>query len=224
MTNSRLHIYLGRNAELEIRQFAEGGSGFSNGAIDFVLDSGSTLKWIDEAQGDFQAMRATLKRDARLKVVLLGKKVRHSLRVELTEENSEAELYGLSHLDGEEESHIHALIEHAAPQCRSRQHFKSVVEGKSRFSFEGKIYVHAIAQKTEAYQLNNNLILNDEASAYAKPNLEIFADDVKASHGATVGQLDREALFYLRSRGLSLQEARHWLIQGFCGEILQHAR
>ena len=74
-----------------------------------------------------------------------------------------------------------------------------------------------------AYQLNNNLILSDEATANAKPNLEIFADDVKASHGATVGRLDEEALFYLRSRGLGLDQAREWLIQGFCKEICDHA-
>lgn len=224
MASPRLHLYLGRNAQLTITQTSKNTVGsFSNSAIDIVLDSGAELFFVDQAEGDFQTIRATLKRDSKLKAVLLGKKLRTSIKAELAEENSEAEIYGLSQLKGDSESHIHALVEHAAPHTRSRQHFKSVLKERSRFSFEGKIYVHPIAQKTEAYQLNNNLILSDEASANAKPNLEIFADDVKASHGATVGQLDQEALFYLRSRGLDLEEARDWLVQGFCKEILDHA-
>jgi Fe-S cluster assembly protein SufD len=224
MATSRLHIYLGRGAQLSLKQNSQGKSGLSNSAIDFVLDGGAELTFIDEAEGDFQALRATLKRDSKMKAVLLGKKLRTSIKTELAEENSEAEIYGLARLDRDGEFHVHAQMEHAAAHTRSRQHFKSVVNDKSRYSFEGKIHVHPIAQKTEAYQLNNNLILSDEASANAKPNLEVFADDVKASHGATFGQLDIEALFYLRSRGLSLEQAREWLIGGFCKEILDHAR
>lgn len=224
MVSPRLHIFLGRNAELKLTQTSQGTSGFSNSAIDFVLDSGAKLSFVDQAEGHFQAIRATLKRDSKLKSVFLGPKLRTSIKMELAEENSEAELYGLAHLNGDGESHIHVNVEHAAPHSRSRQHFKSVLKGNSRFSFEGKIHVHPIAQKTEAYQLNNNLILSDDASANAKPNLEIFADDVKASHGATTGQLNEEELFYLRSRGLGLEQARDWLVGGFCKEILDHAR
>ncbi len=224
MASPRFHIYLGRDAELELTQTSQGASGFANSLIDFVLDQGSRLTFCDHAEGHFQAIRATLKRDSQLKTISLGKKVRNSLRVELAEENSEVQLYGLSQLKGEEESHIHATVHHEAPHTRSKQHYKSVLREKSRFSFEGKIHVLPVAQKTEAYQLNNNLILSDEASANGKPNLEIFADDVKASHGATIGQLDEEQLFYLRSRGLSLEQSREWLIEGFCKEILDYAR
>ena len=145
------------------------------------------------------------------------------MKVHLAEENSEAQLYGLARLHGETESHIHATVEHIAPHTRSRQHFKSVLQDRSRVSFEGKIRVLPAAQKTEAYQLNNTLILSDAASANAKPNLEIFADDVKASHGATVGQLDQEQIFYFRSRGLGLEQSKALLIHGFCKEILDHA-
>lgn len=221
----RVHLYLGKDAELTLTQDSQSTSAFfSNSALDLVLESGSKLTVVDESQGDFQTIRATLKRDSQLKVVLLGKKLRTSFRAELSEENAEAAIYGLSRLEGEQESHVHALVEHIAPHTRSRQHFKTVLKDRSRFSFEGKIYVKPEAQKTEAYQLNNSLLLSDEAVCNAKPNLEIFADDVKASHGATVGQLDEEALFYLRSRGLGLEAAREWLIQGFCKEILDHAR
>lgn len=224
MASPRIHIYLGRNAQLELTQDSEGNSGFCNSFLDFSLDEGSQLIFKDTHEGHFQAIRATLKRDSKLKTVLLGKQIRNSMKVQLTEENSEVEIFGLSRLDKDTQSHVHVTVEHIAPHTRSRQHFKSVLKDQSRFSFEGKILVRPEAQKTEAYQLNNNLLLSDEAVTNAKPNLEIFADDVKASHGATIGQLDEEQLFYLRSRGLSLAQAREWLIEGFCKEILDHAR
>lgn len=224
LASPRLHIYLGRGSQLHLTQTSQGKSGFCNSALDFVLDEGAQLTFCDHADGHFQAIRSTLKRDSKFKAVLLGNKIRTSIKVQLAEENSETELFGLARLNSDTESHIHATVEHIAPHTRSRQHFKSVLKDKSRFSFEGKIHVRPAAQKTEAYQLNNNLILSDEASSNAKPNLEIFADDVKASHGATVGQLDEEQIFYFRSRGIGLEQAREWLIEGFCKEILDHAR
>jgi len=224
MASPRLHLYLGKNAQLSLTQTSKGKSGFCNSLIDVVIDAGGRVDFCDQAEGHFQAIRSTLKRDSYFKASLIGKEVRRSIQVHLTEENSEAELLGLARLEGEEESHFHTTIEHMAPHTRSRQHFKSVLKDKSKFSFEGKIHVLPVAQKTESYQLNNNLILSDEASANAKPNLEIFADDVKASHGATMGQLDEEQIFYLRSRGLSLEMAKEWLVVGFCKEILDHAR
>lgn len=223
MASPRLHLYLGRGAELTISYSSEGKGGFSNALFDFVLDANAKLKWIDRAEGEMQAIRATLKQDSQIKMVLLGKHLRTSARVQLTESNAEAELYGLADLEAGE-SHIHASMEHKAPNTRARQHVKSILKGKARFSFEGKIAVDPVAQKTESYQLAQSLILSEEAANFAKPNLEIFADDVKASHGATVGQLDEEQIFYLRSRGLKLQEAREWLIEGFRKEILDHAR
>lgn len=224
LVSPRLHLYLGRNAELELIQSSEGSSALSNGLIDFVLDEGAQLYFEDRHKGQFQTVRGVCKRNSYCKALFLAAATRHSIRVQLAEENAEVALFGLAKLDGETEQHVHVTVEHAAVHTRSKQHFKSVLKDQSRFSFEGKIYVQPVAQKTEAYQLNNNLVLSDQASANAKPNLEIFADDVKASHGATVGQLDAEQLFYLRSRGLSLQEARDWLIEGFCKEILDHAR
>lgn len=224
MTSPRVHLYLGRNSELQITQTSQGKSGFSNTVLDFVLDEGAQLNFCDRAEGDFQAIRTLQKRDSNLKSVFLGKTLRTSIKVQLSEENAQAQIFGLARLEANQESHIHATVEHIAPHTCSRQHFKSVLKENGRFSFEGKILVRPAAQKTEAYQLNNNLLLSDQASANAKPNLEIFADDVKASHGATVGQLDKEQLFYLRSRGLGLEQAKDWLIEGFCKEILDHAR
>jgi Fe-S cluster assembly protein SufD len=115
------------------------------------------------------------------------------------------------------------MVEHIAPHTRSRQHFKAILRDRSRSSFEGKILVRPEAQKTQAYQLNNHLLLSEEALSFAKPNLEIFADDVKASHGATVSQLNEEELFYFRCRGFPLVVAQEMLAEGFCNEILHAA-
>jgi Fe-S cluster assembly protein SufD len=221
MASPRLQIYLGRNARVALSQRSQGVGGFSNSALDAVLDEGACLSFTDrqEMSLSFQTIRASLKRDAHFKTVSLSKALRTSIRVQLLEENAETELYGLARLQDGNESHVHVLVEHIAPHTRSKQHFKNVLNGKSKSSFEGKIWVAKEAQKTQAYQLNNNLLLSAEAVANAKPNLEIFADDVKASHGATVGCLDAEQLFYLRSRGLPEEIAKEWLIEGFCREI-----
>ncbi|MES2122471.1 MAG: SufD family Fe-S cluster assembly protein, partial [Chlamydiota bacterium] len=165
---------------------------------------------------------ATLKKDARLQSFTLtsgAKSVRHSYGVQLNGENAEAELKGLSMLSGNRTSHAHVKMVHAAERTRSMQKFKTVLSDASQSSFEGKILVHAIAQKTEAYQLNNSLILSPGAVANCKPNLEIFADDVKASHGATISQIDPQQLFYLTTRGIDEKTARELLVQGFCREM-----
>ena len=225
MVHPRLMVSLGRGAKLTLEQ--KMGIPFcSNFLFDAWVDEGAELIFKEvenHKQGTiFQSIRAGLKRNSRMALHLYSEGAvlaRTSIKVQLLEENSEALLEGLWRLAESRQTHIHTLIEHLAPHTRSRQHFKGVLKGKSRSSFEGKIFVHPLAQKTEAYQLNNNLILGDEAAAYAKPNLEILADDVKASHGATIGQLSQEDLFYLRSRGIPFEEANNFLIEGFCGEL-----
>lgn len=221
----RLMIYVGQNSTLHLK-YRYPHVPFANLAIDLVLDKGSTCILSDVAEGDlrFLSVRASLKRDSKLKTHFYsegGRVHRNSVRVQLLEENSEALLQGLWRLEEAKQCHTHALVEHLAPNTRSRQHFKGVLQGKSKSSFEGKIYVHPTAQKTEAYQLNNNLLLSDEAKAFSKPNLEIFADDVKASHGSTTAQLNAEDLFYLRARGLPLEEAKAFLVEGFCKELAE---
>lgn len=149
-----------------------------------------------------------------------GKAVRQSYCIQLKGENSEVNLSGLWMLDGNRTAHTHAIVDHEAPRTRSMQRFKGVLNDHSQSSFEGKILVRAEAQKTEAYQLNNNLILSQGSIANSKPNLEVFADDVKASHGATVSQLEEEQLFYLSTRGIDPILARRLLIGGFCREMI----
>ena len=139
---------------------------------------------------------------------------------ELLEENVSFVLSGLAMVTDERKANIHALVDHVAPHGTSRQQIKMILNGQSKADFEGKIYVRRAAQKTAAYQLNNNLILSETATVTTQPNLEIFADDVKASHGATVAQLSEEALFYLRARGIPLKEARSLLTHAFCRELI----
>lgn len=148
-------------------------------------------------------------------------KVRSDYQIQLQEMQARVEVLSLTALKGEEEAHTHILVQHQAEECYSRQLVKNLYDESSFGSFEGKIYVEHTAQKTNAYQLNQNCLLSDDAVCYSKPNLEIFADDVKASHGSTTGQIDAEQLFYLQSRGLSKKEACKLLLQAFCADVVE---
>lgn len=143
---------------------------------------------------------------------------RSDFHVVLDGENSDAKVQGVRMLSGQEQFATNLLLEHRAPECTSTQNIRALVDQQGRSIFSGKIFVHQIAQKTDAYQLSKALILSDDALAAHRPNLEIFADDVKASHGATTGALDEEAAFYLSSRGLSKKEAKKMQIEGFIAE------
>lgn len=215
----RVHLYVGRGAALSLHYEQGDNVPF----FDVVLDEESLFSFYDTS-ASLQTVRATLKKKSAFHYLTAPESApfsRVSLRVELVGEEAEATLEGLTSLKEGGERHIHTLVEHRSPSARSRQHFKTLLEGDSLSSFEGKIYVEPIAQKTESYQLASTLLLGEEARMRVKPNLEIFADDVKASHGATLGRLDAEALHYLRARGLSLDEAKRLLVEGFCREILE---
>lgn len=201
-----------------------------NHVTDIALEENSTVTLIQttlpkrEAGWHFDAVRATLKKNSRLKsvCVVLAGPYRADYKISLTQENAEASLYGVFSLEGASEAHAHVTVEHQAENCQSRQLFKNVLNDTAKSSFEGKILVRKEAQKTNAYQLNQNLLLGKGAFSYSKPNLEIFADDVKASHGSTTGSVDPNHLFYLTSRGLSKKEAKNLLVQGFIQDILAH--
>ena len=127
-------------------------------------------------------------------------------------------------VDGKQHVDNHLCIDHAVPHCTSWEYFKGVYDDNARGVFSGRINVHKDAQKTDAKQTNMSLLLSDRALVDSKPQLEIFADDVKCTHGATIGQLDDEALFYLRSRGMSREAARSLLVFGFCRECLEEIK
>ena len=130
-------------------------------------------------------------------------------------------LNGLYMLDGEQHCDHQTKIEHVAPNCFSREVYKGVLDGRSHGVFNGKVYVHPAAQKTDGKQTNNTLLLSREAQVDTKPQLEIYADDVKCTHGATVGKLDEMALFYMKSRGMDAETARRLLIYAFAADVLE---
>ena len=146
---------------------------------------------------------------------------RHNLNARLADQYSEALLYGLYITHGEQLVDNHTVLYHDHPNCRSWEVYKGILDGRSRAVFNGKVLVKAEAQKTDAKQTNRNLVLSDFAKVDTKPQLEIFADDVKCTHGATVGQLDEVALFYAQSRGIPADEARRVLTYAFAAEVIE---
>lgn len=152
----------------------------------------------------------------------LGAKLsRNNIRTKLAGEGLECILNGLYLTKDEQLADHHMIVEHAQPHCASHEYFNGILDDKSKGVFHGRILVREIAQKTDAKQTNKNLLLSDDASADTKPQLEIYADDVKCTHGATIGQLNDESIFYLRSRGMSRDTARRMLIHAFAGEIIE---
>ncbi len=165
----------------------------------FILDEGATLKaiWISH-----HIEEAT-----------------QNIQVEFKGEGINANLSGIARLTGQQKLTTHTHLIHHQPNTNATQFFKRIIEDQAVSEFQGLVHVKSEAQKTDSNQFNHNLILSDKGRAIARPQLEIFADDVKCSHGATVGQLDEEQRFYLQSRGFSEDQANHILIQGFMDEI-----
>ena len=153
-------------------------------------------------------------------LVLPGVSVDLPLAVDLIGEGSDVNVSGLYLCGGDEKVQIRTEVRHRVPSCTSYQLFNGIAAGTSKVKFYGKIVVAPDAQKTEAYQTNHNLIVSSGAKAEAKPQLEIYADDVKCSHGPTTGQLDTNAIFYMQQRGLSLPQARQLLLAAFLEETL----
>ncbi len=151
-----------------------------------------------------------------------GSKIaRNNFHTTFIGQNAECNLNGLYLLNDGQTIDNHTMIDHSQPNCRSNELYKGVLSGKSRAVFNGKVLVRKDAQKTNAFQSNKNILLSDEATVDTKPQLEIFADDVKCSHGATIGQLDEESLFYLRSRGFSLEQAKRTLVSAFADNVIE---
>ena len=157
-------------------------------------------------------------------ITLGGRLTRHHIHTALEGEGVDSTLNGLYIEDEAQHVDNHTLIEHAEPHCQSHEFYKGILGGRATGVFRGKIHVHQAAQKTDAYQANQNLLLSETAQINTKPQLEIYADDVKCSHGATIGQLDEDALFYLRSRGIGHREAIRVLTRAFAGEVLDRVR
>ena len=153
-----------------------------------------------------------------------GKLTRNNLNFYQNGERIDSTLKGVTILGENQHVDHHTLVHHRQPNCESHQDYKGIFGGRSTGVFNGKIVVDRLAQKTDAFQQNNNIIMSEKATVNAKPQLEIFADDVKCSHGCTIGQLDQEALFYLRSRGIPKKEATALLMYAFANNVLESVR
>jgi Fe-S cluster assembly protein SufD len=148
-----------------------------------------------------------------------GAIVRNDMNAVLDGEGIESTLNGLYIARGTQLVDNHSVLDHVKPHCNSREIYKGILDDQARAVFSGKIHVHQEAQKTDAVQSNQNLLLSDDATVDTKPQLEIYADDVKCTHGGTVGQIDEDGVFYLRARGISKETARKLMMQAFAGEV-----
>ena len=201
---------------------------FTDAVVEVFVGEGARVthyKVQDEADSAYHvaSTRAEVSKDGAydLTTVTLGARLsRHEIEVTLTSPGAACRVDGLYIVGDGQHTDTHSLIDHREPNCTSRQNYKGILDGKSRAVFNGRVYVHEGARGTDAQQSNKNLLLSTDARVDTKPQLEIYNDDVKCAHGATVGQLEEEELFYLLSRGLHPDLARNLLTYGFAEEIV----
>jgi len=200
----------------------------TNSVTELVVGDNATveyLKFQEESLESFHlgTLAVNVGRDSnvRLHSMAFGARLsRTTIEATLAGEGAECVLNGLYLVGGEQLADHYMIVDHAVPHGTSHEYFNGILAAKSRGVFHGRIIVRPDAQKTDAKQTNKNLLLSDDATVDTKPQLEIYADDVKCTHGATIGQLSDEAVFYLRSRGIPLEKARQMLIHAFAGEII----
>lgn len=232
-TVPRTFIRVASGAELTIVERHTGkGVYWNNRVTQIQLEKGARLRHYCIQDNSMEAIytqntHVTLDRDATYEHFMLttGSNLsRNQIHADLQGENAEVRLAGINLLSGTQLADTTITIEHQAPHCRSNQTYKNILDDKAKGVFQGKVHVHQIAQKTDGYQLANTLLLSPHAEMNTKPELEIYADDVKCSHGSTTGQMDNAPLFYLRTRGLSEAQAKMLLMQAFLGSALEEIR
>jgi Fe-S cluster assembly protein SufD len=235
LSQPRTLIYLAQNAQVIFAEtYATFGpsESFVNQVTEVVVEQDASLEYyrIQNDAAHANQVNTTHIRQLGKSLVntvtisLDGGIVRNNLNIAMEAEHSESHFYGLYFLKGNTHVDNHTVVDNVKPHCESNELYKGVVDDSATAVFNGKIFVQKDAQKTNAYQSNKNLLLSDNASVNTKPQLEIFADDVKCSHGCTVGQLDEEGLFYMRSRGISEKAAKSLLIHAFAVDILEHIK
>ncbi|HEX8293654.1 MAG TPA: Fe-S cluster assembly protein SufD [Pyrinomonadaceae bacterium] len=231
VTFPRVLVVAERDSRLDIiESYSAAGDAeyFTDAVVEVFVGEGARVthyKVQDEADSAYHvaSTRAEVSKDGayELTTVTLGARLsRHEIEVALTSPGASCRVDGLYIVGAGQHTDTHSLIEHREPDCASRQNYKGILDGKSRAVFNGRVYVHEGARGTDAQQSNKNLLLSTEARVDTKPQLEIYNDDVKCAHGATVGQLEEEELFYLLSRGLHPDLARNLLTYGFAEEIV----
>ena len=201
LTNSVTEAYTGENSDLDILRLQN----------EHNNSCQVTNTWISQDRAS-RCQHGT--------ITLHGGMVRNNLHVSMDGEGASTSTLGLILTDKIQHVDSFTVIDHASPNCTSNQYYKGVLDDMSTGVFNGKIHVHPNAQKTEAFQANNNILLSNTAKMHTKPQLEIYADDVKCSHGATIGQLDEDALFYLQSRGIPRDESRLMLMDAFANDVI----
>ena len=227
-------IRLGANARATVIETYVGGDDngneyFTNAVTEVELGPGAALEHYKVQQESVAAfhvgcLAVRQDRDSRFhsySIDLGGRLVRNDIDVRLAAEGAEARLSGLYVAGGRQHMDNHTRIDHEQPHTRSIENYRGVLDGRARAVFNGKVVVHKDAQKTDAQQSNGNLLLSSEAEVDTKPELEIYADDVKCSHGATVGQLDEDMLFYMRARAIPEATARNLLTFAFADEVIR---
>lgn len=205
LTNSVTEVQVGKNAELDYYKV-------QNDSKDASLIDNTFIAQERDSKAAFQTFSFG------------GKLTRNNLNFVQNGENSNSILNGITVISGDQHVDHHTKVEHKFPHCESHELYKGIYDEKSRGVFNGKVFVHPEAQKLNAFQQNNNVLLTNDASIDTKPQLEIFADDVKCSHGCTVGQLDDSALFYMQQRGIPKKEAKALLLYAFAADVLEHVQ
>ena len=232
IVNYKNSITLNENSELNLINYIDNSSkdNFMVNAIENIkMKKDSYLNNIlinnSKCNGYFyRYVKCDLEKNSNLENYLISSGLKFNkldIEINLNEENSQSSVFSALNLMKNEHQEIKTRINHNTPNCRSYQKVKNVLNNESKGVYQGKIFVKNIAQKTDAYQLSRALILNDSAEFNAKPELEIYADDVKCSHGSTSGSIDLDSIHYLKSRGIPEKEAFQMLINGFLGEILE---
>jgi Fe-S cluster assembly protein SufD len=228
-------IVLGNNSEgsiIETHYHASDGTYFHNAVSEIIIGADSRLQYTriqDDSASAYRISRTNFHQSDNslleaTNIDLGGAIVRNNTDLVLDGKHIESNLFGYYHLKGNQHVDNHTNINHIKPNCDSNELFKGILEDKARGVFSGTIYVARDAQKTNAFQSNKNLLLSNQAEIDTKPQLKIFADDVKCSHGATIGELDEESIFYLQQRGIGKTDAEALLRAAFAGEVTSKIR
>ncbi len=229
--NPRHLVYLHKNAGLTLiesyHSVNQTGKTFTNSATEFIIEDNASLENYILQDEDILSQRNDVRhftvntrgRMNSVAITLNGGMVRNDPTVFINGENAEVHLNGLFVVKENCHTDNHTMVEHRAPNCMSNELYKGVIADNATGVFNGKILVYRDAQKTNAYQSNKNILMGDKATINTKPQLEIYADDVRCTHGTTTGMLNEEALFYMRSRGLNEKLAKNILLQAFAKEV-----
>ncbi|MEP1095698.1 MAG: Fe-S cluster assembly protein SufD [Cyclobacteriaceae bacterium] len=230
-SNPRIKVSAGKSQEISIVEKSINESNtFCNSYISFDLDENSKINYSKiQAYNEDSLVHETIfaeqLRDSRFYSNIFtfsGGLVRNNITINLADENCVGYMNGLYILDGKSHVDNNTSVDHLKPNSYSNELYKGILDEKSTGIFNGKIYVRPDAQKTNAFQTNNNILLSENASIHTKPQLEIWADDVKCSHGCTSGQLDEDAIFYLRSRGISEKNAKAMILNAYAAETASY--